>query len=412
MITFISWAIILGLSAYVAAAPDRRSLTASRGLWGAFRGWANPQYAAAKTKAAETKADKGKNGKSKARASRAAQGSRWHGMLAGWNAGVTVARQRRSEGRDLWSIGSKFAGRTWGGGESLVVGVRRLRADLGAWYRGRQYAADGPVVQGTVIDDEPDDEPETPTRTNRDPAFTTVSESGEMHDSVRYSEVVHDSDYYDLGRPRVVQACNRCANKKTAGDVEGLDPALAREDTTFLFSAPLDLTAGRTFTCPVCGETYDATTYPRPSKDLAAMQAAGGAPAEGAGAPSPTPSTTNQHKEIKTMNMQLTELTNVNELDMELEAIEGVLEETMAGLAKVDEWANLLPERWEATDYSTKGLDQAIAGIPESFSIKAETSALLEQIAVARQEIKAAQEFGEMADSVGATGNVAGFRAS
>ncbi|MFD6849752.1 hypothetical protein ACFWC2_31255, partial [Streptomyces diastaticus] len=343
-------------------------------LWGAARGWANPEYADTKTaKATKAKAGKSKASKAKAGRSGAAPGSRWGGRLAGWNAGVPVARQRRTEGKDLWSIGSRFAGRTWGGGESLVVGARRLRADLGAWYRGRQYAADGPVVQGTVIDDEP----ETTTHTERDPA----SEGGEAHDGVRHMSprdsdrydlgVVHDIDFYgyDRERPRLVTACNRCADKKLAGDVEGLDPEFAREGTKYVFSSRVDFGTGGTWTCPVCGETYDPTTYPRPSKDLAAMVAAGGAPAEGAGAPSNTTNTTMPAFAGERMNlmseMSIGELDNIGAVRAEAEAAGQLIAMLGESIAAAKAWADNLADRWAGADWGTGPLNAAVATVAE-----------------------------------------------
>lgn len=435
MISLISLAIVIGAVSYVALAPDKRTLAASRGAAGAVRGWRNVRRPSSKP---------GWGKKATRKGTWKVDMAPWRGALAGWHEGVRVARERRAEGHDLWMIGTRFAGRAWGGGESLVVGTRRLKSDLAAWRRRRQYAADGPVVQGSVVTDV------------TDATFTATDEpdaSGNDDQQVVQGVVIDQDDEYvdpltridrdlkQFNEDRTLTWAEIEANHGTPGRIWACFACydLILQNDPRLPYAPDDPGKGSFFwvsdgwDCQVCGVLDDGPyarafpvradddgtgPYAAPSPDDLAAQPAESAPAEGAGALTPTSDTTNPPvfagitKEINTMNMQLTELTNVHELDSELEAIEGALEETMAGLGKIDEWANLLPERWEATDYSTKGLDEAIAGIPESFSIKAETSALLEQIAVARQEIKAAQEFGEMADSVGATGNVSGFRAS
>lgn len=411
---WISTLIVCAFATWLVVSPDKHSLTASRGLWGAARGWANPEYADTKTAAAtKAKAGKTKAGKGKARRAGAAQGSRWDGMLAGWNAGVTVARQRRSEGKDLWSIGSKFAGRTWGGGESLVVGARRLRADLGAWYRGRQYAADGPVVQGTVIDDEPET---PPTRANRDPAFTSVSEGGEVHDSDRYDlGVVHDIDPYgyDRKRPRLLTACNRCADKKLAGDVEGLDPEFSSEGTKYVFSSPVDFgTGGGTWTCPICGETYDPTTYPRPSKDLAAM-AAGGAPAEGAGAPSNTINTTMPAFAGERMNlmseMSIGELDNIGAVRAEAEAAGQLIAMLGESIAAAKAWADNLADRWAGADWGTGPLNAAVATVAEGGQALGTTELLEAGVEAIKQAVDEASALADMAAASDASGDVSRF---
>lgn len=426
---WISTLIVCAFATWLVVSPDKRSLTASRGLWGAARGWANPEYADTKTaKATKAKAGKSKAGKAKARRSGAAQGSRWNGMLAGWNAGVTVARQRRTEGKDLWSIGSRFAGRTWGGGESLVVGARRLRADLGAWYRGRQYAADGPVVQGTVIDDEP----ETPSaRTDRDPA----SEGGEAYDGVRHM-TPRDSDRYDLGvldsdyfgrgvehdidpygydkkPPRLVTACNRCADKKLAGDVEGLDPEFSRESTKYVFSSRVDFGTGGTWTCPVCGETYDPTTYPRPSKALAAM-VAGGAPAEGAGAPSNTTNTTTPASAGERMNpmsdMSIGELENLGAMRAEgVDSAGSLIAMLGESIAAAKTWAPGFQDRWAGANWGTERINNAVAMIAEGAEALGTTELMEAGVAELQAALEEAQTLSEMAAEVKATGDVSSF---
>lgn len=145
MATLIFW----GLVTWLVVAPDKVSHTVTRGLWGATRSWFDPDYAAAQAKA----------GKRKAGRSGAAQGSRWDTVRAGWRTGVQAARQKRANGKDVWSWscwvathGARVAGRAWGGTQNIRAGVRRIPADISAWRAKRKS---GPTVEGEVIDDEP-----------------------------------------------------------------------------------------------------------------------------------------------------------------------------------------------------------------------------------------------------------------
>lgn len=403
---WIAYVLFWGFATWLVVSPDKGSLTASRGFWGAFRGWANPDHAVAKAKAAEARADESKDGKTKAgkgkaHVSRAAQGSRWHGMLAGWSAGVIVARQRRAAGRDLWSIGSRFAGRTYGGGESLIVGVRRLKTDLAAWYRGRQYAADGPVVQGTVIDNEP---------------------MTETRDGVR----VEDLASFERGRQpgSFMSVCNRCEARVQAGD-DGVHEFLKHPSNEFVSVSPLDLSEGRTFTCPACGETYDASNYPpppphrpgyRPARgrnDLAADQAAEGAPAEGAGAPSNTTITTTPAFAGERMNlmteMSIGELDNIGAVRAEAAAARQLIAMLGESIAAAKAWTDNLSDRWAGADWGTGPLNAAIAMVGEGGQALGTTELLEAGVAAIEKAIEEASSLAEMAAAADANGDVSRF---
>ena len=132
MITFLSWAIILGLSAYVAAAPDKRTMTASRGMWGAARGWANPEYAATKTaKATKAKAGKSKAGKGTHRLLLQAQFSPDGKLLATVEGMGSIVLRDAATGEPLQRIEEYKAGPYAMGvafapdGKTLLTGGRR-----------------------------------------------------------------------------------------------------------------------------------------------------------------------------------------------------------------------------------------------------------------------------------------------
>ncbi|MFD7078447.1 hypothetical protein ACFV9G_29845, partial [Nocardioides sp. NPDC059952] len=235
-------------------------------------------------------------------------------------------------------------------------------------------------------------------------------------DSDRYDlGVVHDIDFYgyDRERPRLVTACNRCADKKLAGDVEGLDPEFAREGTKYVFSSRVDFGTGGTWTCPVCGETYDPTTYPRPSKDLAAMVAAGGAPAEGAGAPSNTTNTTMPAFAGERMNlmseMSIGELDNIGAVRAEAEAAGQLIAMLGESIAAAKAWADNLADRWAGADWGTGPLNAAVATVAEGGQALGTTELLEAGVEAIKQAVDEASALADMAAASDASGDVSRF---
>lgn len=111
------------------------------------------------------------------------------------------------------------------------------------------------------------------------------------------------------------------------------------------------------------------------------------------------------------MGMLTTELANLDEVEAEVKQVQSAIEELVEALQEVKQWAGNLPERWEATEYSTKGLDVAIDNVPESFGVLTQSDEVLEQLDIVLAEIGKARAVGEAAAEVGATGRLDGFAA-
>lgn len=329
MATLIFW----GLVTWLVVAPDKMSHTATRGLWGAARGWANPTYAATQAKA----------GRGKAGRSGAAQGSRWAGMLAGWRKGVRVARQKRANGKDVWSRGSYVAGRVWGGTSNLRAGVRRIPSYIAAWRADRAAKKGAPTVQGFVVDEpaEPAEEAEK------------ASPNGETPDA--------------------------------SGD----EPPAASE--------------------VVQGEVVTSGT----TDDLAADQAAGGAPAEGAGAPNNTTNTTEPAfaggwKNLMS-DMPIGELENLGSARAEMGAADPLAEMLGEAMAAAKAWGTGLPDRWSGAGWGTAAINDAIAMIVEGVDALGTAEPLMAGIDALKKALEEAGSLGEVAAEHQAEGDIGRF---
>lgn len=103
--------------AYLVVAPDRATLTATRGLAGAARASIEAATRPHRTLPGERR---------RSRSSSKPRGgvSRPVAILDGWRDGVASARKARDERRDLWSRSSRVGGRVAGGVGSLAGGIR------------------------------------------------------------------------------------------------------------------------------------------------------------------------------------------------------------------------------------------------------------------------------------------------
>jgi hypothetical protein len=133
---FLFWVIV----GYFVIAPDRASLTVSRGLSGAVRGALSGGSSADSSSSSGRKGKKAKGKKAKAGSDDASSGpSRWDSTRAGWREGVAAARKAREEGRDTWSRTSRAAGRAYGGTRTFADRAKTAYATKKAtkkWTRG------------------------------------------------------------------------------------------------------------------------------------------------------------------------------------------------------------------------------------------------------------------------------------
>lgn len=397
----IFWAAI----AYIAVSPDKTSLAASRGFWGAARGFAKP---------GRTSSENGRPGASKG------PRARWAGLLDGWRDGVRVARQQRANGKDLWSRGTYVAGRVYGGAGSIRAGVRRLKLDLGIWRANRAARKGGPTVEGFVVDEQP----------------TTEQSRAEPNDEARHA-------------PTDEPAARRQGPQEPMGDgpVYGPQPYTgpdngfrhhiadpADNDRAYCgvdhpappFTVLVSLIGheGCDACCPLCrrraAEQANSGRHVvqgeviaiAPTKDLAADQAAEGAPAEGAGAPSITTIKPAMAGEENTMSINTTELESLDAVAAEVERAQQMCAALAETLEATKAWAQGLIDRWSGTNWGTDELDTGVAEAADAVSTLGDTEPLDVALRSISTAVHNARSLAEVADEVGAKGSIDAFRAS
>ena len=430
LITVLFWA---GVISYLGAAPDKYTLAGTRGLAGAVKGF----NSARRSGNGKKKSGRGRPGStSKADSSAGsssgapAASSPWRGALAGWHDGIQAARDRRSNGQDLWSRGTWLAGRIYGGGESMVMGVRGIRPGLAAWRNKRHAKAAGAVGDDHAEEAPTSDEAEQPRAEQpraeqpraeqprsdypggkaRHPAYATLW-AGVIADEADRLEAltgrpVGNGDVHATANPGPTNLL--VAGEKYRQELRKLGEPLPELGVWNLIAharARLGRTSRLTSDVTVTQVEDDPSAS-------AAQPAEGGAPSEGEGAPITTIAGVLLAGSTKenNMGMRVTELSNPDEVEAEVVEVEAALEAVVIGLRELSEWATHLPERWAGTEWSTAGLDAAIAGVPESFQILIQADTALEQFAVVRSEIGKARAAGEQLAEVGATGRVEGFQ--
>lgn len=423
LITVLFWT---GVISYLGAAPDKYTLAGTRGLAGAVKGF----NSARRSSNSKKKSGRGRPGSASKTDSSAgsssgtpAASSPWRGALAGWHDGIQAARDRRSNGQDLWSRGTWLAGRIYGGGESMVMGVRGIRPGLAAWRNKRHTKAAGAVgdvhtEEAPTSDDAEQPRAEQPRSEQRRSDYS-AGQSKRPADADLWAGVIADeADRLEAltGRPvgsGLHTQTPPTANLLVAGDkyrqaLQELGEPLPDLGVWNLIAharARLGRTSRLTSDVTVTQVEDDPSAS-------AAQPAEGGAPSEGEGAPITTIAGVLLAGSTKenNMGMRVTELSNPDEVEAEVVEVEAALEAVVIGLRELSEWATHLPERWAGTEWSTAGLDAAIAGVPESFQILIQADTALEQFAVVRSEIGKARAAGEQLAEVGATGRVEGFQ--
>ena len=416
LITVLFWT---GVISYLGAAPDKYTLAGTRGLAGAVKGF---NRARGRASGNRKKGGRGRPaGASKAASSSSeapVASSPWRGALAGWHDGIQAARDRRSKGQDLWSRGTWLAGRIYGGGESMVVGVGGIRPRLAAWRNKRHANAAGAEGDSSAEETQTSDDAEQPRR-EQPRREQPRRESKRPADADLWAGVIADeADRLEAWTGRPVGSGLHTqtlptANLLVAGDkyrqaLQELGEPLPELGVWNLIAharARLGRTSRLTSDVTVTQVEDDPSAS-------AAQPAEGGAPSEGEGAPITTIAGVLLAGSTKenNMGMRVTELSNPDEVEAEVVEVEAALEAVVIGLRELSEWATHLPERWAGTEWSTAGLDAAIAGVPESFQILIQADTALEQFAVVRSEIGKARAAGEQLAEVGATGRVEGFQ--
>jgi hypothetical protein len=286
---------------------------------------------------------------------------RGRAMLAGWREGVTTAQERREAGRDAWSRGSRGAGRVAGGTVSLARGIRNTIAARRARF------ADAST------DETPDAAPSrrgwTGPRLVRRPRTAPTSEA---------SGAVVDQDGNDVTPPADEAAKPQPAKPETA-------PA-APESTP---EAPEANPAAQT-----------PETVLKPAPESAPT---------GATNPNPHSNTTTALNGAKPMSIGTTELSNIDEYEKELKAVEAAVGLVAEAMDSVRKWGKNLPERWSAAGWGTAGLDRSVHNIAETIGAL-KMPAVAEAFSAARGEVTKARDLGEAVDAVKARGKTEAFK--
>ncbi|MET7284203.1 hypothetical protein ABZS29_38575 [Kribbella sp. NPDC005582] len=377
--------LIIGLIAYLVVSPDPISLAFSRGLFGAARG------------AATGRTPKSRKSSPRGRA-----------MFAGWREGVAAARERREAGRDLWTRGSRVGGRVAGGTASLAHGIRdsivaRLarqaqdgaeaasnpdaspssRGWAGPRTVGRPRTAPTSDAAGAVVDQDGNDvtptageaaaapraAAETPMPDAAAPEATTPEKTPE-------SEAASPEAAPEAATPEA--ATSEAATPEAAAEAPETSPAAATSDPT--------------------PQTPETATEPTPEP----------APT-GASTPNPHSTITTASNGAKPMSLGTTELSNIDDYEKELKAVEAAFGLVAEAMASIRTWAVNLPDRWSAANWGTAGLDRSVASIAESVGAL-RMPAVTETFSSAKAEVTKARGLGEAAASVQARGKTEAFR--
>ncbi|HEY3561788.1 MAG TPA: hypothetical protein VGL05_30190 [Kribbella sp.] len=333
--------------AYLVVSPDRLSLALSRGVFGAARGAAT-----------------GKTPKTRKKSPRA------RAMGAGWREGIAAARARREAGRDLWTRGSRGAGKVAGGTASLARGIHSSIAARRA--RSSEESSAG-VDDTTPTTDSPDAGPSrrgwTIPRPVRRPRSAPTSDA---------SGLVVDQDGND-----VTPATGKGPQPAPEQPKEEPKPRPANPE-----KAP---ETPKTEPTP---KTPEAATEPPPEAPISA------------------PDTSSNTSRIGDIRMPETnvEISNIDGLDKYLKGLEHAFRDLGEVAERVRKAGRHLTSQWEGATWGTRDLDRAINDIGEEIERFKVPSA--DVFASGRRAIATARTVGETVQTVKARGNTDAFSPS
>lgn len=104
-----------------------------------------------------------------------------------------------------------------------------------------------------------------------------------------------------------------------------------------------------------------------------------------------------------------TELSNVDDLVREIAAARATAEMIDAANAQLKKWARNLPERFAAADWSTEGLEGAVADLADATAALKGSGAVLGKLSAVEREAGHARTVGEAAAAAGARGDLRSF---
>jgi hypothetical protein len=373
--------LIWALAAWLIASPDRFTLALTRGAVGAAKGAAIAKATAPRATTSTATMSGGtssggtsstgvkgrraaKKSKTTARSRKAATGtaavpdnepvsvSLSGAAVAGWTQAAAAARARREAGTDT-------VGRTLRAGSSLraaVVGARaaggglraRLRAGLDAG-RGRWVATS---VAGRAAAEQAAAE-----------SAAAIQDDGPV--SVSSAEPAAHSLGAEGDRGRVARIAAAAAAALVAAEAAGhLNEATAS-------GAQIPAEAGHSPSSATAGPTTEGD---------------------------PT--------------MKVTELESLTAVQSEAAAAQALCEALSEQIAQLKTWARLLPERWSGTNWATAGLNASVDSVAAASEQLTGADPISEALGQVRVACDKAKSVAEVADAVGATGDIGAFRAA
>lgn len=184
-------------------------------------------------------------------------------------------------------------------------------------------------------------------------------------------------------------AHTRRAAQRSQEAIDGQEPQEATDDTQ-------DTPAGQAGT----GENAQDTTERAESTSAPAQNTT----------PEETPVSTTPN--TITAAVGGTELATLADLRAEIGDVDTRITEAAELLSVVTDWAATLPERYVAAPFGTDGLNTAVVAAAEALASIPNLDDLVELLATVVNETAKAEALGEVADELGATGDVGAFRAA
>lgn len=433
--------IIASVLGYLFVSPDKRSLAFSRGVTGAARGAITGKSP--------------KNRKTKKRKT----SPRRRAMLDGWREGITTARERREAGKDLWSRGTRASGRVYGGGASLVRGIKSTVDARRARHADQDTettdSAPTDDIASAVVDqdgntvtvqNDQNDQPVEPSEPN-DLAGTKLCAEckevpvtdGEICGACQYRQKLRNQHHDEQGKPNgPAETPDREIRKDVDWhstdkyDPNAINPPTPQTDDDAVAGEPsaapnrddINLPPAASKPCggcggdlaPITGVTIDGVT----GQSVVDLGCQGDCKQQYRLKWFPKPTTSGPvigsdfHQSTTTpngatpMSIAKTELNHIEDLAKEVKTVETAV----AGVAEAWEilrkWGVDLPERYAAAGWGTAGLDAAVTTAAEMMS-QFKFPAVTEAMGNIQAKITEARGVGEIVNAHQARGNAEAF---
>lgn len=166
--------------------------------------------------------------------------------------------------------------------------------------------------------------------------------------------------------------------------------------------------------------THRQTQNPPPEQDTNTPATASGEHDQDQAEPKADPVSTTSDTTLEetpvnttgTTNVGGSELATIADLRSEVGDVDARLCEAADLMAGISDWASTLSERYAAAPYATAGLTGAIGAVVEALGAMPPLDDAVELLAAVTDEAARAEALGEVADELGASGDVDAFRAA